>query len=59
MKPRQMADALRAEMRRRWRDRNAPGYWGVNARAWIRHHIRFVCAGCPDGFTQANQQVLT
>lgn len=28
------------ELRRRLADRNAPGYWGVNARAWAAKLIR-------------------
>ena len=48
-------DDLRVELRRRWADRNVPGYWGVNARAWIRHHIAHIRAGHPDGFTAARK----
>lgn len=29
-----------AELKRRLADRNAPGYWGCNARAWAHKIIR-------------------
>ena len=35
-----MDAATLAELRRRLKDRNAPGYWGVNARAWAKKILR-------------------
>lgn len=51
MKLRAMTDDLRQELARRFKDRNRPGYWGVNARAWLRHHIKAIRNGNPCGFT--------
>lgn len=33
-----------AEIKRRYRERNAPGYWGCNTRAWLRKLIREIRA---------------
>lgn len=40
---------LRDELARRFKDRNAPGYWGNNARAWLKFHIKAIRAGKPYG----------
>lgn len=48
-KPNQITPELKQELSRRFKDRNKPGYWGVNARAWLRLHIKAVRAGKPYG----------
>lgn len=37
----------RAEIARRFKDRNISGYWGCNARVWIRKLIRDIRAEAP------------
>lgn len=40
---------LRAELHRRFKERNFPGYWGINNRAWLKRHIKAIRDGKPYG----------
>ena len=54
-KKRAYTEELGRELSRRFADRNIPGYWGVNARAWLNKHIAAIRAGNPNGYTGSKE----